>query len=185
MNRVKGITLFSFPDYIATRFGKGEAAAFASVLSPEAAQVIRQGPIKSAWYSRDIYFEILISFGKRYGGENPSKLMRDMSAHAAERDLNSIYRFFLKFGYPGYVIGQAAALWKNYFDGGVLDVVQKERSRMLMRLTDDVYLPYTCDIIIGYGERATALSGGKDVKIVHTICKHRGGPYCDFEVSWS
>lgn len=185
MNRIKGNTLDSFPDYIATRFGKGEVAAFASALSPEAGKVIREGPVKSTWYSRAIYFEILTSFAQRYGGDNPSKLVRDLSAFAAERDLNGIYRFFLKFGYPGFVLGQSAVLWKNYFEGGVLEVVRKEKSRMIVRLLDDIYLPYTCDLIIGYGERATTLSGGKDVTVVHPICKHRGGPHCDFEASWS
>jgi len=185
MDRVKGITLDSFPDYIGKRFGKGEVAAFASTLTEEAGQVIRRGPVKSTWYSRAIYFEIITNFAKRYGGDNPSKLMRDLSAFTAERDLNGIYRFFLKFGYPGFVLGQSAILWKNYFDGGVMEVVRKEKNRMLVRLTDDIYLPNTCDLIIGYGERATSLSGGKDAKVEHPACKHRGGACCDFEASWA
>jgi len=185
MERVKGITLDSFPDYIGKRFGKGEVAAFASALSPEAGKVIRNGPVKSTWYSRAIYFEILASFAQRYGGDSPSRLIRDLSAFAAERDLKGIYRFFLKFGYPGFVLGQSAVLWKNYFEGGTLEVVVKEKTHMVVRLVDEIYLPYTCDLIIGYGERATTLSGGKDVKLIHPLCKHRGGPYCDFEVSWA
>ena len=122
MERVKGVTL-SFTEYIAERYGKGELAAFASVLRPDAARVILEGPVKSTWYSRDLYFNILIEFARRYARGNPAHLMRDIAAFSAERDPNSIYRFFLKFGYPGYVLGKAAVLWQNYYDGGKMEIV--------------------------------------------------------------
>jgi hypothetical protein len=183
MERVKGTTL-SFTDYITERYGKGELAAFASGLRPEAARVILEGPVKSTWYTRDLYFHILIEFARRYARGNPAHLMRDISSFSAERDLNSIYRFFLKFGYPGYVLGKAAVLWQNYYDGGKMEIVAREKNGISVRLIDDVYLPYSCDLIIGFAERATTLSGGKDVKVDHPVCKHKGGPHCDFSVSW-
>jgi 2-hydroxycyclohexanecarboxyl-CoA dehydrogenase len=139
MNRIKGITLDSFPDYIEKRFGKGEVAAFAAALSPEAGKVIREGPVKSTWYSRAVYFEILAGFAQRYGGDDPSKLVRDLSAFAAERDLKSIYRFFLKFGYPGFVLGQSAVLWKSYFEAACWRSPGKDRMVVGSRTT--WYLP--------------------------------------------
>jgi len=184
MNRVKGLAFIGFSDYIEKRLGKSEIIAFAKTLPPDLARIVLEGPVKSSWYPRELYFLLMDEFARRYGGDNPSQVFRESAACNAERDLNTVYQFLLKFGYPGFVVGRAAVIWQNYYEGGRMEVVEKEKNRMTVRVYDDVYPVFMCDLVIGYGERATQLSGGTDARATHSICKHRGGPFCEFEIAW-
>ncbi|MFQ5458729.1 MAG: hypothetical protein ACE5FC_09825, partial [Myxococcota bacterium] len=120
-----------------------------------------------------------------FGGDDPAAIMQAMGANSAEADLGSVYRFFLRFGNPGFVISQGSIMWKNYYDGGRLQVVARAPEHVVARLLDDRTLPpLTCNLILGWAARAITLSGGKDVEATHTACRADGQAYCDFEARW-
>ena len=42
-----------------------------------------------------------------------------------------------------------------------------------------------CERLPGFFERTVELSGGRDVKLVHSLCVNRGAPACRFEAWWT
>lgn len=185
MDRVKGISLLRNTEYIALTYGPEALEELCETLRPDTAKVMREGALKSTWYDVEIYFDQLRGIAARFGGESPSEIMREMGANSAELDLGSVYRFFLRFGSPGFVISSSAIMWKNYYDGGRLDVTERASDYVLTRLLDERTLPpHTCNLIIGWAARAIALSGGKDVMIAHPDCRAGGHSFCDFKVRW-
>ncbi len=185
MDRVKGISLLRNTEYIALTYGPEALEQLCATLRPDTAEIMRKGALKSTWVDVEIYFDQLRGIAARFGGNDPSEIMREMGANSAELDLGSVYRFFLRFGNPGFVISSGSVMWKNYYDGGRLEIVERESDHVLARLVDERTLPpHTCNLIMGWAAHAIELSGGKDVTIAHPDCRARDRGFCDFEARW-
>ena len=185
MDRVKGISLLRNTEYIALAYGPEALEGLCKTLARGTAKIMREGALKSSWVDVEIYFDQLRGIADRFGGDDPSEIMREMGANSAELDLGSVYRFFLRFGNPGFVMSSSAIMWKNYYDGGRLEVRERASNFVTARLVDERTLPpHTCNLIMGWAARAIELSGGKDVTIAHPHCREGGHGFCDFKVQW-
>jgi hypothetical protein len=45
--------------------------------------------------------------------------------------------------------------------------------------------PELCERLPGFFERTLEVSGGRDVKLIHSLCVNRGDPTCRFEGWWT
>jgi hypothetical protein len=108
----------------------------------------------------------------------------------ADADFNGVYKFFLRFGSPGFILGRTAKVWSTYYDTGELKIVgdeQKGGARTLhMRLENFAPWPLFAYNLHAFIVHVLTLSGAKDLHV------ERGTPViehallrCDYTVSYA
>ncbi len=95
--------------------------------------------------------------------------LSDMYAHIADRSLNTIYRFFLRFSQPSFVISHYPTLWKRFFESGRVEVpVAGDRAAKLVFEVPSIFLDWLPPACLGYSKKAIELAGGRDVRMDET-----------------
>jgi len=182
--KVKGTALFSTIDYIIKKYGNNNYEALISKIPQELYQEIRVGVISSQWYPLELLIALMRAAGELFGKQN-FRLYHEMGQHSAEYGLKSIYKIFLKFGSPEFIIKKAPLVWKNYYNRGEMKIIDSSRNRVTMRLynfptPDKIF----CQRITGWAEKTAELSGGKNSLFWESKCILEGGEYCEWKGKW-
>jgi len=107
--------------------------------------------------------------------------------HASFNDAFSIvYKVFLKFGSPEFVLEKATLLWKNFSASGTLSCPELAPGRAVLRMVDFPYHhPEFCQQRLRGGFQAVIeLCGVKIKESRHPTCCLRGDPYCEWLYNW-
>jgi hypothetical protein len=86
---------------------------FLETLSPEAAALMRRPPLPVTWVPADHWFAILEAAHKHLFDGDETKMF-EFGRLTLLSDLKTIYRFFIRFMSPQFVIDRAAKLWETY-----------------------------------------------------------------------
>jgi hypothetical protein len=98
------------------RDGLLDAGTFASVvrkLPPETAHAIMKPPLSVQWIPCERYGE-LVSTTLTHGFGGDEERLVEMGRRAFLHDLKTLYRVFIKFLAPAYVIERGSKLWLTY-----------------------------------------------------------------------
>jgi predicted hydrocarbon binding protein len=184
MGRAKGSVFLGMHAFLAER-GDGPAIrrAVASALSPKSADAFL-GAIAVGWYPLDSYIDAVGALGGALGLA-PDEAARAYGRYAAEHDLTTIHRFFLRLANPAYVLEKAGEYWGRYFDTGAWTVTRERETRALADLTafdavDRVY----CESLTAYVQRMFELAGAREVRVTHVRCRARRADRCSFAIEW-
>jgi hypothetical protein len=96
----------------------------------------------------------------------------------------------LKMGSPEFVLGRTDSLWSRYFDVGTFENTEVAKRRWALKLTaptgeDEAPGELTCGPgVCGWLTQALELTGVKAPRVVHTRCRFRHAPACEYEVTW-
>lgn len=106
--------------------------------------------------------------------------------YAAERDLTTIHRIFLRLFSPGFAVEKLTELWPRYHDSGRWTIVESSGTHVIGRLDDwggnvDAIL---CRGAAGYIGRCLELAGARHVVMDHPKCRARGDAFCLFTSRW-
>ena len=92
------------------------AEAFATVvrkLPPATAEAIRTPPLPVQWIPCERYAD-LVSSALLWGFGGDEEHLVEMGRRAFLHDLTTLYRVFIKFLAPGFVVDRASKLWLTY-----------------------------------------------------------------------
>jgi hypothetical protein len=99
------------PERFATVVGK---------LQPETAAMIKTPPLSVQWIPSERYAD-LVSSALAHGFGGDEERLVEMGRRAFLHDLKTVYRVFIKFMSPAFVVTRASKLWLTYNrDNGVL-----------------------------------------------------------------
>ncbi|MEM6957520.1 MAG: hypothetical protein AAF645_17640 [Myxococcota bacterium] len=181
--RCKGNLLGARKRYILKSFGQGTFDRIADRLEGEAKRAFVSPPMPFAWLPVRVLYaidEVLVE--EAMGGDEEGMLA--FGEEIAAADLNAVYRAFFRLGNPAFFLTRAHVIWGQYISGGYVKGEAKGKSART-RIHDVVLARYFCDFGVGgYVAEATRASGGKNVRVVHTKCRHRGDPYCEHTIEW-
>jgi hypothetical protein len=103
-----------------------------------------------------------------------------------ERQLQGIYKAFVKVGSPEYVIERIAAVHATYFQGVSVDVQLPEPRKALIKYTGfEKQHRIMGFAIIGFFNKALELSGANDAAIYFTTPIEEGRGYAELSIAWS
>lgn len=183
MAKVKGVVIINTREFA---FASGGEGAWNNVLARLTADD-RDGMaavIPVGWYDIGLYDHVNRALAETLGGR-PEDVMEACGRFAAERDLRTIHRLFLRMANPAYVIERSAGYWGRFQDSGSWDVVREPPSRVVATLrnwgsTDEL----TCIRLGAYMFRLFQLVGAKNGSLQRTACRARGDAACVFDSHW-
>lgn len=182
-NGVKGNLMTSRIWYVRDRYGDKELERMAGAV-PAARRLVDKPPLPFVWSSFGDMMDVDRAILEGPMGGDFEK-MREFGGAIAKHDLPTLYKVLFKVGTPRFLLKRVGIVAATYIrdspmkgedlsDGGVR-VVQKGTT-----------LPYYfCGFgVCGWFDAAIGLSGGKNIRVIHSKCRHRGDEDCAWDAHW-
>jgi hypothetical protein len=112
MGRVKGVVILNARDFAIAHAGEGAWSEVLARLTPDDAQAMA-AVIPVGWYDMGLYVRTNLALAGAIGGR-PEDVMEACGRFAAEHDLHTIHRLFLRLANPAYVIERSAWFWRRF-----------------------------------------------------------------------
>jgi hypothetical protein len=160
--RIKGQSFVGFLATLRKLYGEPAHARVIAALHPDLGAALRSGEIvPMGWYSLEWYTSLHRAARSVCG----DRVSREVGREAARSDLNSIYRFVLKFMSPETLLNQSAKVFGLFCEGGKCTVAAVRKGSARIRYTE---CPGACrgmwELVLGTTELMIELCGGKNVK---------------------
>ncbi|HEX8791239.1 MAG TPA: hypothetical protein VF765_09855 [Polyangiaceae bacterium] len=183
MAKVKGVVILNTREYALASGGEAAWKKVLARLGPGDAETMAAA-IPIGWYDIDLYDRVNRAVGETLG-DRPEDVMAACGRFAAERDLRTIHRLFLRLANPAYVIERSTGFWSRFQDSGTWSVVREPPNRVLATLhgwgsTEEL----TCVRLGAYMFRLFQLVGAKNGALQRTACRARGDAACVFDSHW-
>jgi hypothetical protein len=183
MASVKGTLLLSTQAFVVERWGRSEWERVVAGMSPEDRDVLAEA-LAMGWYAIGVYERL----NRRIDGllgDGTMALMSPLGRFAAEHDLRTFHRIFLRFANPAMVIEKSAELWRRYQDSGSWNVHRVSPTRLTATLTGwGISDEIACVRLAAYCGRMLELVGAKDLQLRRLQCIGRGDKSCVFDAHW-
>lgn len=153
-------------------------------LSPKQAQILSGLIVPDAWYDRGLHVSLLDTALRLWSSEVPD-LGKRMGIRAARHNDRFYMRPLLKLGGPVLITGRAAAIYREYFQGSELTVVERRESAVRFRLDDAMASRAFCeDVMTAHMEEMIRLTGRMPVSVRQDVCRFRNADHCEIDVEW-
>jgi len=182
---IKGTAVKSIPEFVKKQF----PLRFQEWLNamPEASKKIMGGLIfTNNWYP--MYDSLTIPMkiiSKVFYGGDDVKTARTMGHFSADIALTGVYKFFIQFGSPKYIIERGSRIFSTYFQPSEMVVINASKNGLTIQITK---FPEPEQIIeqniAGWMERALEISGCKQVKAVIKKSLTQKNLVTEIEISW-
>ena len=151
---------------------------------PEADQVIIRQPsiLPSLKVSEFVLNRLTVEAARAKGEE-----LESFARRAGEAELKAsvgIYRFFTFVLTPAAIVKKAATIWSTIHSHGTLSVMESDRNRARVRLSDYPSEESHCARLTGWMEGLGLMTGVRNTKVVHGLCMTRGDRDCEWLVTW-
>jgi len=183
---IKGYAVRSIPEFVEKQF----PARFQEWLDalPEESKKIMRGLINSGnWYPIKVASVIPLKVISRlfYDGDDIRTALT-IGRFGADFALTGIYKFFIQFGSPRYIIERGGRVFDNYYRPTEIAIVNSKRNNVIMHITKfpepDEITEYT---IVGWIQRALEITGCKNVNIEITKSLSRNDEVTEFDIHWA
>jgi hypothetical protein len=184
--QVKGTAISSIPDFISGRFGKEAFHHWLNTLSDGAKKVYGGSILAGSWYPVK---EIMVEPTRKmcelfYHGD--LRGAKEGGRFSAEKGLKGVYRIFVKFGSPEFLIRRASTIFTSYYQPSEMKVVSEGDRKAVVHITNFSEPSQLIENrIAGWMERALEISGCKGVKIQISQSLAKGAPYTEFIATWA
>jgi len=183
VQQIKGAVLKSRMAFIQEQFGD---AAVQRVLAglPEEDRAALSSILTVRWYEFDLGKRLDDAIVAKCGHGDPAFFKR-LGASSADRNLTVLHKSFLSPGDPHAFLGKASAIYRLYYDTGRREYERTGPAEgVLTTFEAETFSAPDCLTVIGWYERALAMCGASDVRIVEEECRAAGGAVCRYRVSW-
>jgi hypothetical protein len=185
MMEIKGTAVRSIPDFVQRHFAVRYDEWIEAL--PESSRKIMNGLIfTSNWYPMKEGLTIpMKTISKLFYNGDHMKTARTMGRFSADVALTGIYKFFIQFGSPKYIIERGGRVFATYFQPSETAVVNVVKNKCSMHITK---FPEPDEIIeqniAGWIERALEISGCKNVNVTVTKSLARNDNITEISISW-
>ena len=181
---VKGSYIVYTLKYLAANYPENVVDAILEGVSSKARQTIKmtlvgtQCPITTLG-------ELLDAIQMVLGKDNPS-INYVIGKETFKMTFSSVYKLFLRFGNPHYVLEKSATLWSSFCSAGKLSCAERTPKRAILRLTDFPYKheQYCAQRLRGGFEAILELCGCQIEISNHSKCRSKNADCCEWIFTW-
>jgi len=183
MAKVKGAVILNGRDFALATAGEHAWGRVLDRLGEEDRQA-HAAVIPIGWYDIGLYDRTNRALAETLGGR-AEDVMASAGRFAAEHDLKTTHRLFLRLANPAYVIERSASFWGRFQDSGTWTVERQPPNRMRATLAgwgarDEL----TCIRLGAYMFRLFQLVGARNGALERVACTCRGDTVCIFVAHW-
>jgi predicted hydrocarbon binding protein len=184
MGHLKGQMVISTIKYLKTLFGDENYAEVLKRMSAVSRKVIDGNIMYGQMVPLKPYID-LIRVADEHLGKGNYLLCRKIGQFVAEEGIPKLYRVFVTTADPMFAINRLPNFWSHMYDTGTLTTQHETKNIVTVNILDfaDLHKAY-CFKLLGYFEKMLELAGGKNVKIIETVCREDGGAQCSYSIAW-
>lgn len=179
---IKGASVKAAPEFVRRYFGLRYDEWLAS-LSQLSREIVEQVFV-SNWYP---LYESVIEPTKKicdlfYGGAEEGAW--EVGRASADHALRGVYKVFVRFGSPGFIISRASKVFTNMLRPGEMKVVESapKRAVLHMQIPESDWL---LEIrMAGWMQQALIISGCTKPEVEITQSLAKGDPITEFVATW-
>jgi uncharacterized protein (TIGR02265 family) len=159
---------------VLARLSKDDQAALAKVI------------LVTAAYPLSLNIRLDQAIAAELSPTDPDAAFLEMGRASADANLGGVQRAFVHEGDPQFLLSMAEMIYAYYYAQGRRDYRRTgPTSGVLTTYDAAATTPGDCLTVIGWYQRAIERSGGREVSVVETRCRHRGHPVCEYQCSWA
>jgi hypothetical protein len=185
MIEVKGSVVSDSVKSVKTHFGEQTYNTIVNQLKGETRALFERASfLSSSWYPLDAFTEFLEMDIKLTALGNEKELIKRTEV-IVEGQLSGIYKVFIKFGSPQFVLNRLSIVHQTYFRGLNATVSMPSADKAIVKYTGFAKQHWLIGFtIIGFYRKALEISGAHDVdaKFITSIEDNKG--YCELHLSW-
>src|SRR5215813_12724478 len=141
MPRVRGRLVMPGRAFVKEQFGENGWQRVLAQLAPADRKIVDGLILSESWYEVELYNRFYEAILREFSGEL-NNLALQLGRHAAEMNVPLFHRILIRFGSPQGMFGRAAAIWKEYFDQGRMEVIERGENYTRVVLHDDYVRPW-------------------------------------------
>ena len=187
MARVKGGVILNGRDFAVGTAGAEAWERVVARLGPDDREALA-AMVRVGWYDIGIYDRVNRALAEGLAEElssSPLGVAIAMGRYAAEHDLKTTHRLFLRMANPAYVMERSAGFWGRFQDSGTWTVERESPTRVRATLRDwGSEDELTCIRLTAYMERLFQLVGARNGSLQRLACRARGDAACLFTGRW-
>ncbi len=179
----KGTILRSLLKFIEKELSPEQRARAIAALLDADRRVIEQPSILATQKIPEVTLNRLTAASAAAKGESLDSFGR-RAGRAELSDAVGVYRFLTIVLTPTALLHKASALWSTVHSHGQLLIEKETAGSARVLLTNFPSEEAHCVRMMGWFEGAGALTGAKNVNVVHDVCMVRGGGDCQWQLTW-
>lgn len=184
-SRIKGSVLISRLNMLRQHGGAARVEEVLHRLSDADQVVLRKLILPIAWYPLELNLRLDSAIADVISPEDRARAFIDMGRASAEENLHGAHGLFVQTGNPQALLSQSPQMYRFYYAVGSRTYEETgPRSGVIRTFSAENVTEADCLTIIGWHQRAIEICGGRDVRIVHSLCRARGAPHCEYQCSW-
>jgi hypothetical protein len=181
--QIKGSAVFDMIRSVKTREGEEGFRALVSFVDEPFRAMFLGGIFDAAWYPLDAYVAFLAATLK-YSGDDEKVLIGRTEA-VIEKQLQGIYRVFVRLRSPESIIKRIVTIHRTYFTGASVGFDLPAPGHAIVKYggfeKHHRLLEY---VIIGFYNKALELCGAKQVQVMVTVPMAKGAGLCELTMTW-
>lgn len=183
--RIKGSVLITRINLLVKQGGMGRLQQVLQRLPPADREILEGVIMPIGWYPLALNIRLDAAIAHVLSPRDRDKAFVEMGRASAEEKLNGPHHVFIRKGDPHFLLSHAPEIYRLYYAVGARSYEKTgPHSAVLRTVGAESVTEADCLTIIGWYERAIEMSGGREVRIIHTKCRARGSGHCEYHCAW-
>lgn len=186
MVEIKGAAVGDAIKSVKARHGDQVYNTIVSQLQGEAQELFSQSAkiLPTEWYPLDAFVQFLEVDLKLTANGNEEELIKRSEA-VVEKQLKGIYKVFIQFGTPKFVLNRMSIVDRTYFRGVDVEVSLLESNKAIVKYTGFSKQHRLMGLLLtGFYKKALEISGAKNVTTKFATSIEEGKGYCELIIVW-
>lgn len=184
--RVGGNVIYARRAFVVERGGEQLWKRVLARLSPADAAALAKVILVTSAYPLALNARLDQAIAAELSPDDPDRVFLEMGRASADANLKSTQKAFVHEGDPHHLLEASGMIYAYYYSVGRRTYRRTgPSSGVIVTFEAAPTTPADCLTVVAWHQRAIELSGGSDVTVVETKCRHRGDTVCEYTCSWS
>lgn len=182
---VKGVAVSTIPGFVISEFGNEGYRKWYNELSPDAKDVFETKIMSNSWFPlKEIMTEpTQLICDLFYGGDLKGAFK--LGSYSANFGLTGVYKLFVKFGSPEFIITRAPVILPTYYRPSAMEFKVLNEGKVLFSITEFAEMSRVIEHrIAGWMQRGLEICGTKNTNVQVVKSKLDNNPSTEILALW-
>jgi hypothetical protein len=184
MALVRGRTLVPVRASLKEQFGESGWRRILAEAAPADRAVLDGLIVPDNWYERHLHTHLIEAAERLFRGVEPD-VGKNIGKRVAAHHDRFYLRPLLRLGGPLMVVRRASSIYREYFQGGEMHMIEQREHGARIQL-DDPHAPrFFCqETLVAFCAEVVRLAGRDILHATAPACRHDGADHCEIDLEW-